>query len=254
MSFKIEQPTAIVTGAASGIGRATAILLAQKGAKVVCADISQKGCEQTASLIRDEGNAATAEVCDISDPTSVENCIEKTISYAGGIDILVNAAGIFLKCNASEISLEQWNKVINTNLTGTFLLTQAALPELLKSQGCVVNIGSAAGVRARAYLAAYSASKAAVIHLTKSLAMEYAANNVRFNSICPGGVDTNMAKGAINTVVSNKNEALQQRTASLLPQGLSSPQEIAEAVCYLASDEARFITGAALMIDGGSVV
>lgn len=225
----------VVTGAASGIGRQTALLFAAEGATVIVLDRQP--------IAKGELPGVRADLClavDICDAGAVSAAIAQAAALVGGVDGVVNAAGIMITGPTQDISPETWRKVIEVNLTGTFLVTQAALPWLRQVKGStVVNIASGAGVLPNAPgLAAYAASKGGVIALTKALAADLAPD-IRVNCICPGMVDTPMADGFRANV---GNYALRR---------IADPEEIARALMFLTSDEASYITGATLAVDGG---
>jgi len=225
---------ALVSGAASGIGAAVADRLVEEGAAVVRADI-------TAS---DQGFR-----CDVTDAASCAAAVEHTVTTHGRLDVLANVAGVGGAAAIGDVDPDEWRRVIEVNLTGTFLLSQAALPALLGSTGCIVNMGSVAGMRATPYNAAYCASKGGVILLTKSMAIELAAAGVRVNAVCPASVDTPFLRNF--RIPDGADLSLFARAAS--PMGrVIEPAEVAAAVAYLASDEARTVSGTTLVIDGAA--
>ena len=240
---------ALVTGAAAGIGRATALRLGAEGARVACADLDLAGAESAAEAIRAGGGAATAQACDVADDAACAASVERTVHEAGRLDVLCNVAGIAVQGHATDIDTERWNRVLAVNLSGTFFMCRAAIPHLLETRGSVVNMASAAGLVGVAYTAPYCASKGGVVLLTRALAVEYAHRGLRVNCVCPGGVDTALTRG-----VRFPEDALPRLIGrmALVPR-IAEPAEIAAAVAYLASDEARNVNGAALAIDGGQV-
>lgn len=243
----------LVTGAASGIGRATAERLASEGARVLCADVDQTGLDETAAGIRErrgnQGGEALARVCDVSDPEACRNLVAAAVEEFGRLDVLCNVAGIHVTGHATDTAIEEWNRVIAVNLSGTFFTCQAAIPHLLETRGNIVNTSSAAGLVGIAYAAAYAASKGGVVTLTKSLAVEYAKRGLRVNCVCPGAVDTAIAR---NFRIPDQADPALLKRMQLVPN-LGEPWEIAAAIAYLASDEARYVNGAAFAIDGGQV-
>jgi NAD(P)-dependent dehydrogenase (short-subunit alcohol dehydrogenase family) len=225
---------ALVSGAASGIGKAVVKRLTDEGAKVVGADVTQT-----------DGGI----LCDVRDPDACAAAVATTLERHGQLDVLANIAGVGGSWISKDMPVDEWRRIIDTNLTGTFLLTQAALPALLESKGAVVNLASVSGIRATPYNAAYCASKGGVVMLTKSLGVELAKTGVRVNAVCPAGVDTpliaNFAKPE------GADDSLMARLAN--PMGrLLDPAEVAAAVAYLASDDASGITGTTLAIDGAA--
>jgi len=250
MSRRLEERRALVTGAASGIGRASALRLAEEGARVLCADIAGEAVEATAGEIRAAGGSAESTRLDVADPSSCRAAVESAAGAWGGLDLLCNIAGILQPGHTTELSVDDFDRTLAVNLAGTFYMCHAALPLLLDGGGAVVNMASAAALQGVPYNAAYCAAKAGVVGLTQSLAAEYARRGIRVNCICPGGVSTPMV--ASGFPVEGMDPALMARTAPLLPR-LGAPEEVAGLVAFLASDEAGYITGSAMRIDGGQV-
>ncbi len=248
---RLAEKVALVTGAASGIGEATARRLAAEGARVYCADVDAGGCGRTAEAIRAAGGAAAAGRCDVSDPRACAAAVAAAVEAYGRLDVLANVAGVALYAHASDVSDEDWSRVLGVNLSGVFYMCRSALPHLLESRGNAVNMASSAGLVGVAYASAYCASKGGVVMLTRALAVEYAHRGVRFNCVCPGGVDTPLARSF--SPPAQAERGLLKRMQGLTRQPLASPEEIAAVVAQLASDEARFVTGAAWSIDGGQV-
>lgn len=240
---------ALVTGAASGIGRATALRLAAEGARVACADLNAAGAEETAAAIRAGGGTATGTPLDIADPASCDAAVRGAVDAFGGLDILANVAGIFRPGHTLEQDPSVFDATIAVNLRGTFSMCRSALPALLDGGGAIVNIASAAALQGVPYNAAYCASKAGVVGLTRSLAAEYARRGVRVNCICPGGVMTPLIESPFPP---DADPALMARLAPLVPR-LADPEEIAALVAYLGSDESSYMTGSAITIDGGQL-
>jgi NAD(P)-dependent dehydrogenase (short-subunit alcohol dehydrogenase family) len=235
--MRFDGKVAIVTGAASGIGAATAALLAAEGATVVGLDVAE---------------ADGVRRCDVSDRAQVDAAVEAAIADHGGIDVVANVAGMIRFGHFADLTPEAWQRQLDVNVTGPFHLCQAAMPSLLERKGCVVNVASVAGLRGQAYSAGYCASKAALVMLTRALAVEFAAAGVRVNCVCPGTVMTPLIVGVGETMPADVDAALMARLNGVMP-GLIEPAEIAEAIAYLASDAARSITGAALAVDLGVV-
>ncbi len=247
---RLEGRRALVTGAASGIGRASAIRLAEEGARVYCADINAEGAKETAEQIRAAGGEAASGAVDVAELASCEASVEAAVEAFGGLDVLCNVAGILQPGHTTELEAELFDRTLAINLSGTFYMCRSALPHLLDGGGAIVNMASAAALQGVPYNVAYCASKAGVIGLTQSLAAEYAKREVRVNCICPGGVMTPMTQAGF--AVEGMDVALMARTAPLLPR-LGTPEEIAALVAYLASDESGYMTGEAVRIDGGQV-
>jgi meso-butanediol dehydrogenase/(S,S)-butanediol dehydrogenase/diacetyl reductase len=236
---RFDGRVALVSGAASGIGRAVAERLADDGAAVVRSDVVE---------IADAG-AAGEVVCDVRDADSCARAVAYVLERHGRLDVLANVAGIGISRMIADLTPEQWRQVIDVNLTGTFLLSQSALPALLETRGVIVNMGSVAGMRATPYNAAYCASKGGVIMLTKSMAIELASSGVRVNAVCPAAVDTPFLRNF--RLPEGADLALLARSRSPMRR-LIDPTEVAAAVAYLASDDAVTISGTTLVIDGAA--
>lgn len=237
MSTRFAGKRALVTGAAGGVGQSTVDLLTQEGATVVGLDLNASG---------------DILACDVSDETSVRVAVGLAAERMGGLDIVVNVAGIDQFRKFEDLDVATWQRHLGVNLTGPMLVSQAALPHLRASKGNIVTIASIAGLRAQPYQAAYCASKAGVILLMKSLALELAADGIRVNTICPGGVQTDLpTNAAAEHPDSDLDWALLMETAGAR-YGFMPPSDIADAVAYLASDAAASVTGAVLSVDRGT--
>lgn len=246
--MKLLGKVALVTGGSRGIGYATAKILSENGAIVILTSKNQERLEKSASEIPN----TIGITADIRKTNDVKNVVKKIIEKFGKLDILVNNAGIFPKIKQlHEINEDEWNEVLDVNLTGQFRFTKEAIPYLQKTSGSIINISSDAGLKAyQGFNAdAYSASKAALILLTKCWALEYAKDKIRVNCICPGVVDTDMTKPFLKT--QNDKEFMDKEH----PIGrIGQPQEIGKAVLYFASDDASWTTGAVLAVDGGESI
>jgi len=241
---------ALVTGAASGIGRATATRIAEEGAVVACADIDAVGAREAAASIIGRGGTATGVPLDIADPNSCEAAVRHTVDSLGGLDILANVAGIFHPGHTLEQDISVFDTTIAVNLKGTFYMCRFALPSLLDGGGAIVNISSAAALQGVPYNAAYCASKAGIVGLTRSLASEYARRRVRVNCICPGGIMTPLIESGFP--VEGIDSALMARLAPQMKR-IGTPEEVAALVAYLGSDESSYMTGSVITIDGGQL-
>ena len=246
--MKLSGKVALVTGGSRGIGFASAKILVESGATVV---ITAKNSEKLEQSMLDIPSCIGI-AGDIRNKEDVKKVVNKTIEKFGRLDILVNNAGIFPKIKQlHEINEDEWNEVLDVNLTGQFRFTKESIPYLQKTEGCIINISSDAGLKAyQGFNAdAYSASKAALILLTKCWALEYAKNKIRVNCICPGVVDTDMTKPFLKTKIDKEFMDKEH------PIGrIGKSEDIAKAVMYFASDDASWITGAILAVDGGESV
>jgi meso-butanediol dehydrogenase/(S,S)-butanediol dehydrogenase/diacetyl reductase len=238
-----------VTGAASGIGRAAALRLAGEGGRVLCADRDDEGAQATAAEIAAAGGRAESRCLDVTDADACQTAIDETADRFGKLDVLCNIAGIGVHGDFAQLAVEDWQRLLSVNLSGPFYLSKAAIPHLLATRGNIVNMASAAGLVGTAYSAAYSASKGGLVLLTRSLAVEFGRKGVRVNCICPGGVETPMTSSF--ALPEDFDEKLLHRMQ--LVDRIAKPDEIAAMVAYVASDEAKYVNGAALSIDGGQV-
>lgn len=251
----VNEKTALVTGAAAGIGRATALAFAKGGANVVVSDIVAQGCEETVEMIVNAGGTAIFKVSDVSNPVDVTALIEKTVATYGRLDYAVNNAGIEGQI-APFIDQPEGNfdKIIDVNLKGTFLCLQAEMAAMIKTGGgAIVNLSSIAGLIGFPGLSPYVASKHGVIGLTKNAALEYAVEGIRVNAVCPGGIDTRMLDSLADQSTSGTQSSTEMM-GPLHPMGrIGTVQEVADLIVWLCSKQATFMTGAAIPVDGGYV-
>lgn len=246
---RLAGKVAVITGAGSGIGKATAVLFASEGAKVIVADWILEGAEETIRSIRVAGGEATFVKADVSKSTDVENMFKTTIGAYGQLDILFNNAGIGqMYYSVEETPEDVWDRVINVNLKGVFLGMKYGIPHMLDKGGSIINSASTGALVGFSYFSPYCASKGGVLALTRAVAHEYAGRNIRINCICPGVISTPL----IERVRSSPKWETIASTRPQTPMGrLGKPEEIAHAVLFLASDESSYATGTALIIDGG---
>lgn len=259
MSGVLEGRGAVVTGGGRGIGAAVARALAAAGARVVVASRTAGEVEAVAAEIAGAGGAGWGARVDVTDPVSVESLAETARDRLGEVDILVNSAGIAHSAPLARQSLEEWERIFAVNVTGTFLVTRAFLPAMMeRGHGRVVNVASVAGLAGAKYIAAYAASKHAVVGFTRSVAAEAAGRGVTVNAVCPGYVDTEMTARSIERIMETAGLTEQEAMGAILatsPQRrLIEPDEVARAVTWLCEDAARGVNGQAIVIDGGGLL
>lgn len=254
--MRLKGKVAVITGAGSGLGRAAALLFAGEGAKVVVAANREKDGEQTVKSIKDNGGDALFVKVDVTKAADLQNAVKTAVAKYGRLDIMFNNAGTPGPGKTlADITEEEWHRVISVNLTGVFLGTKYAIPEMLKGdRGVIINTSSVAALSPRRYAGAYAAAKAGVIQLTRTTALEYARKNIRANCILPGPIDTpfftKVAGGDPEKIAAFKEKVLKE-----VPMGrFAQPEEIAQVALFLASDEASYITGAAFAVDGGQLL
>jgi len=251
----VEGKVALVTGAASGIGRMTAEVLASEGARITVADVNEAGGQETVARIQSRGGVAAFVRLDVTGEADWDSAIAATVARHGRLDILVNNAGMEIVKLIPDTSLADWRRLMSVNLDGVFLGTKAAIAAMRKTGGgAIVNISSVAGINGYARQSAYCASKGGVRLLTKSSAVECAEQgwNIRVNSVHPGVIDTPMARSLLQGLDPQVAAQRLERLKALHPLGhLGEPEDIARAVLYLASDAAKFVTGTELVVDGG---
>jgi len=245
--MRLENKVALISGGSRGIGLATAQLFAEEGANVVLFARDPESGAQAAAGIPNSHFVAG----DVSSAADCQRAVDETLALHGQLDILVNSAGIIYRNRTiAETSEAEWDATFDINVKGIFLLSKAALPALRKNTGAIVNLSSYVGMVGFAGASAYAASKAAIINLTRSMALDHARENLRVNAVCPGSVETDMIRTAWEQF--GDAEEARRLWASKHPLGrVATPREIAQAILFLASDEASFITGVALPVDGG---
>ena len=244
---RFEGKTALVTGGASGIGRAACVRLASEGAQIFAMDVNADGLNETKVEIGNDGGSIEIGVFDVTQRAQCFEAVKACADTFGQLDVLANVAGIVRFNSVVDTSEEEWNLIHAVNLNGPFFMCQAAIPHLLESKGNIVNIASNAGLMGQAFTSAYCSSKGAIIQLTRALAMEYIRTELRVNAIAPAGVVTALVKGV--EFPENMDYELMKRYLGLRP--MSAPEEIASAIAYIASDEARSVHGSIFSIDNG---
>lgn len=244
ITIDMKGKAALVTGAASGLGRATARKLAEAGANLCLVDVNAAGLEETAGLL---GGNPLVYAADLADPDACVKAVAATVERFGRLDALCNVAGIFKFAHAADLPREDWHKIIAINLSAPFFLSQAAIPHLLAAEGAIVNVASSASFVGEAYASAYCASKAGLAQLTKAMAMEYSRKPIRINAVAPGGMMTNI--GANMQMPEGVEFDLIQRFSGL--RGLVEVDDVADLVALLASPAGRSYHGAVISIDAG---
>ncbi len=250
MADRLKDKVAIVTGAASGIGRQTVLRFVQEGAKVVAADRNRTGGTETENLAREYGPDVVYAPLDVSRTDQVSGVVDQAVDRFGRLDVLVNAAAILIITPPlAEVDESDWDLIMATNLKGLFFCCKYAIPAMVRTGGgSIVNIASQAGVQAYPYSLPYAVSKAGVIHLTTTAASEYTSQGVRVNAIAPGPIDTPQMRGSTASA-----EAFQGMVDRHPMQRAGRPDEIANTILFLASDESSFVSGSTFLVDGGSV-
>lgn len=244
-----KQPVVLISGGNVGIGRATALRFARAGARIVIAARNAETARDTMSLIKAAGGQGRFVACDVRDEAQCERAVAETVERHGRLDVLVNnAGGIVRQRTVAQLSTAQWQEMLDVNLNGTFYLCRAALPHLARSRGNIVNVSSYAGLVGFPGSAAYCAAKGAVVQLTRAMALDHAPEGIRVNCVCPGSVNTPMIAAAWE----RHGPGAEQLWSEKHPLGrIAEAEEVAEAIYWLASEAASFVTGAALPVDGG---
>jgi NAD(P)-dependent dehydrogenase (short-subunit alcohol dehydrogenase family) len=238
----------IVTGAASGIGRAAATRLAAEGGRIACLDVSAPALDSVTAEIKEAGGTALPIVCDVSDVEQVRAAVDVAVTEFGPTDVLCNIAGIGRYYNSVDMEPADWRRIIEVNLTGTWFVAQAALPHMLDRGGVIINTASTSGLFPQPWQAAYCASKGGVVMLTKALALEYLDRRLRVNAIAPGGVETPIMNDFANLPEGGN---LKRILRYVTPLGFCQPEDLASLYAYVGSDEAHYMTGSVVLMDGG---
>jgi len=250
--MKLANKVAIITGAGSGMGKTAAKLFAAEGAKIAAADITEGPVKETVAEITKAGGEALAIRADVSKAADTERMVAETAGHFGRLDILYNNAGIGFARRTHLLTEEEWDRTIDVDLKGVFLGCKYALPELMKRGGVILSTASIAGLEGSRQMAAYCAAKAGVILLTKSLAMDYAEYGIRVNCICPGAIETPLFESGFENLTPEKRARAHQMFAAMHLLGRAGePDEIARVALFLCSQDASFITGQAVVVDGG---
>ncbi len=245
---RFQDKVALITGAASGIGQATALRLADEGASVFCVDLDEDGLEQTAKRIRETGGIAQTHTCNVSSEPAVADCLADCVRAFGKLNHISNMAGILRFDHFHELALDDFNRIISVNLIGTFLMCRAAIPQLIESRGNIVNAASTSALAGVPWAAAYAASKGGVLAMTQTIAVEYAGQGVRANCVCPGDIKTPMSSPSFPE---NVDLSMLQRCMSIT--GAKGPEVVAGVIAMLASEDGAHITGEYIRMDGGTL-
>ena len=250
---QLEGKSAIITGGASGIGQTTAELFVEQGASVVIADINEEAGQQLAGELSSSGGDVIFIHCDVTKAADCQKVVKVAVDEFGKVDILFNNAGVIRRSDVLETSEAEWDLVMDVNAKSVFLMSKYAIPEMVKAGGgVIINAGSSWGMKGGGKAAAYCASKAAVVNMTRAMAIDHGEQHIRVNCVCPGDTDTPMLRGEAQQLAQDELEFMAE--AADRPLGrYGEPEEVAQAVLFLASDAASYVTGAALVVDGGGI-
>ena len=248
--MKLQDRVTVITGSGSGIGKASAKEFAKEGARVVVADINLKGAEETVRDIKAAGGVAIAVETDVSSPDSVQRLVQETLAAFSSVHVLFNNAAIQVNKTVEDTTVEEWNRQMAVNLGGVFLCSKFFLPHLRKTRGAIINRSSVTGFFVEPLCAGYCATKGGIIALTKAMAIDYGKEGLRVNCICPGYIDAGLAWGYFEA---QPNPAAARESAGKLHAlwRIGKPEEVARVAVFLASEEASFMTGSAVVVDGG---
>jgi len=248
--MKLKDRVAVITGAGSGIGRASALEFAREGARVVVADINAAGAEETVKMIAAQGGQAFAVPTDVADPASVQNLVKATLQAHSNVHVVFSNAAIQVNKTVEDTTVEEWNREMAVNVGGIFLCSKYFLPHLRRTRGCIVNMASVNGFFVEPMCAGYCATKGAIIALTKAMAIDHGKDGIRVNCICPGYIDAGLAWGYFEA---QPDPAAARAAAGKLHAlwRIGRPEEVGRVAVFLASDDASFMTGAAVVVDGG---
>jgi NAD(P)-dependent dehydrogenase (short-subunit alcohol dehydrogenase family) len=252
MSDRLLGKVCLITGAGSGIGRASALLFAREGGQVVVADVDRTGADETATQIRAAGGAATVVIADVADPAAAERLASETLKAEGRIDVLFNNAGISGVGTAHETSVELWDRVMAVNVRGVFLVSKFVVPSMMGAKrGSIINMSSTIAEIGLAQRASYAASKGAILALTRAMQVDYAPFGIRVNALLPGTIHTPFVEKYLRESYPNREDGLNAIRKRQLTAELGRPEDVASAALFLASDESSFVMGSGLFVDGG---
>ncbi len=252
IDFDFSGRRALVTGGTSGMGEATAIAFAEAGANVVISGRNQSRADEIINGLKDAPGSISFIAADVGQSIQCDRLVKRTIEALGGLDIVVNSAGVIYHAIADETTDEQWHDTMNVNVNGTFYVCRAAIPHLKKDGGSIINIASDAALSGSYHLTAYCASKGAVLQMSRAMAKDYACENIRIIPICPGDVDTPMLRREFRDRGLDPETGLRESAEAVPLNRVCSAREVAHMVLYAASDSAGFITGYPLVLDGGN--
>jgi len=252
VQFDFSQRRVLITGGTSGMGEATAIAFVEAGARVVISGRNQQRASQILKCCKKKAGSIAFTAGDISQRKVCDMIVTEAVGILGGLDIVVNSAGVIHHATAEETTDEQWLETMNVNVNGMFYICRAALPHLKSSKGSIINVASDAALSGSYHLTAYCASKGAVLQMTRAMALDYAGDGVRIVPICPGDVDTPMLHGEFRERDLDAETGLRESAAAVPLNRVCSPQEVADMVLFACSDSAKFITGYPLVLDGGN--
>ena len=251
--MQLEGKVALITGGGSGIGRATALLFAREGAAVAVVDLDESRAQAVAREIEGEGGRAIAVRCDVSQAADCQRAVQETVAAFGGLDILFNNAGIIRRASVLEISEEDWDRAMAVNVKSIYLMSRYAIPIMAQAGGgAIVNTGSGWGLVGGRNAVSYCASKGAVVNMTRAMALDHAAQKIRVNCVCPGDTDTGMLRSEAQQLGATADAFLAEAADRPLRR-IGKPEDIAQAVLYLASEASSFVTGTTLVVDGGGL-
>jgi NAD(P)-dependent dehydrogenase (short-subunit alcohol dehydrogenase family) len=251
--MRLKNRVALITGGASGIGRATALLLAREGAAVAIADLDEAGGQEVVRPILEEGGQAIFVLCNVAEAADCQRAVRLTVEALGGLDILFNNAGIIRRADVVDTTEEEWDRIMAVNVKAIFLMSKYAIPVMAAGDGgVIVNTGSGWGLTGGRNAVSYCASKGAVVNMTRAMALDHGAQNIRVNCVCPGDTDTDMLRNEALQLGATEESFLTE--AADRPLGrIGKPEDIAQAVLYLVDEASSFVTGTVLVVDGGGL-